>query len=130
MLPPKALASPDVFDDAADGERRAGRRRCRAAARLPVVMPCRSANSFDSISESGCARKISGSSIAVVAAGVEVVVAQTPIAGHVDAEHQQIAFALDVRVDDDLDDGHRDAHGRRRLHGVEHVLAETRLHRR
>ena len=42
-------------------------------------------------------------------AALEVVVAQAAVAGHVDAEHEQVALARDVRIDDRLDDRHRDA---------------------
>ena len=72
--------------------------------------------------ESGCARNTSGSSIDRLVARFEVVVAQAAIAGHVDAEDQQVAFAGDPRVDDGLDDRHGDADRRRGLDRLEHRL--------
>src|SRR6516162_8381411 len=41
----------------------------------------------------------------------QIVVAQTPVPGHVGAEHEQVALTLDVRIDDRFDNGHRDADG-------------------
>jgi hypothetical protein len=58
-------------------------------------------------------------------ARLEIVVAQTPIAGHVDPEHQQVTFPGNAGVDDSLDDGHRDAYGRRGLHGLEDLFVEA-----
>ena len=93
--------------------------------RLPTRSPLRSASSFETMSESGCARKTSGSSTIAVVSAVEVVVAQTAIARHVDAEHEQVALALQVRIHDGLDDRDRHAHGRRGLDLLEHVFAEA-----
>ena len=55
----------------------------------------------------------------------EIVVAKAAVTGHVDAEHEQIALSLDVRVDDDFDHRHRDAHARCRLNLLEYVFIEA-----
>ncbi len=60
-----------------------------------------------------------------IVAVLEVVVAQAAIAGHVDTKDQQRALALHTAVDNGLDHGNRDAHGRRGLDAVENLLAET-----
>ena len=44
-------------------------------------------------------------------AALEVVVAKAAVAGHVDAEDEQVALPLESGVDDGFDDGHGDAHG-------------------
>ncbi len=61
---------------------------------------------------------------------LDVVLAQAAIAGHVDAEDQQLALAADPGVHHRLDHGHGHAHGRGRLHGLQHFLVEPGLARR
>ena len=60
-------------------------------------------------------------------AALEIVVAQAAIAGHVDAENQQVALAREARRRRRLDDRHRDLHLWNRLHALEDLLREARL---
>ena len=60
-------------------------------------------------------------------AALEVVVAQAAIAGHVDAENQDVALARQVRRRRRFDDGHGDLHLGNRLHALEHLLGKSGL---
>lgn len=53
---------------------------------------------------------------------LEVVFAQAPIAGHVDAENQDVPLSRQARAGRRLDDRHRDLDLRDRLHPLEHVF--------
>jgi hypothetical protein len=62
---------------------------------------------------------------AALVIAVEIVVAETSVAGHVDAQHQQVAFSRQLGTDHRLDDRDCHAHRRRGLHLLEDVLSKA-----
>ena len=129
MLPPNAVARPDGSHDAANGERflAIGRLQRQAAADRQTVAVGQLVRNDERVRLREKDQRIVDDGLV---AAVEVVVAQTAIAGHVDAEHEQVAFALQVRIHDRFDDGDRHAHRWRRPGPSRARLLRSRLRRR
>ena len=79
------------------------------------------------ISESGWARKTSGSSITASSPLFQVVVAKAAVAGHIDGQNQQAAAARKRRIHDGFNDGNGHTNFRNALNFLEDFLRETRL---
>ena len=125
-LPPNALLRPPVRRMPRTTNS-LGPSMVSSGTRLPSARPLRAANAALIIIESGCARNTSGSSIIAASPLSQVVLAQAAIAGHVDAEHQQIALPGQPRGRHRFDDRRGHAHLRQRLHALEHLFVEAGL---
>ena len=95
-LPPNALVRPGRLHDAADGELLVafdGAERDAAADREVVLV----GELLRQDERIGLREKDQRIVDDRLVAALEIVVAQAAVAGHVDAEHQQVALARDVR---------------------------------